>query len=111
MSHHHSQPVAADATVFPTFTITINDTAPIWGYCSQTGHCGSGMVFSINAVESGPNNFANFVQLAKLTANSTASSSAPGASSSSSKSSNAAPVQTQVSWTMLGIFSLVVMMF
>ncbi|KAF8873890.1 Cupredoxin [Infundibulicybe gibba] len=47
-------PVAADATTFPTFQIKINDTAPIWGYCGQTGHCGSGMVFSINAVESGP---------------------------------------------------------
>ncbi|KAJ6458693.1 hypothetical protein DFH09DRAFT_960924 [Mycena vulgaris] len=54
-------------TVFPTFQITINDTAPIWGYCGQQGppvHCTSGMVFSINAVESGPNNFAAFKQIA-----------------------------------------------
>ncbi|KAJ7052519.1 hypothetical protein C8F01DRAFT_1261672 [Mycena amicta] len=52
---------------FPTFTITINDTTPIWGYCGQQGppvHCTSGMVFSINAVESGPNNFAAFKHLA-----------------------------------------------
>ncbi|KAF9466673.1 hypothetical protein BDZ94DRAFT_1157529 [Collybia nuda] len=60
-----SKPVAADATEFPTFQITINDTAPIWGYCGQVNHCGAGMVFSINAVESGPNNFAAFVGLAK----------------------------------------------
>ncbi|KAF8175726.1 hypothetical protein K438DRAFT_1727633 [Mycena galopus ATCC 62051] len=52
---------------FPTFTITVNDTAPIWGYCGQQGppiHCQSGMVFSINAVESGPNNFEAFKTLA-----------------------------------------------
>ncbi|KAJ2924169.1 hypothetical protein H1R20_g12924, partial [Candolleomyces eurysporus] len=58
------QPVAADATDFPTFRLKINDTAPIWGYCGQVNHCQSGMVFSINAVESGPNNFAAFQQLA-----------------------------------------------
>ncbi|RXW20279.1 hypothetical protein EST38_g5580 [Candolleomyces aberdarensis] len=57
-------PVAADATTFPTFTIKINDTAPIWGYCGQVNHCQSGMVFAINAVESGPNNFNAFRQLA-----------------------------------------------
>ncbi|KAK6984140.1 Cupredoxin [Favolaschia claudopus] len=58
--------VSAD-TGFPTFQITINDTAPIWSYCSQPGppkHCQSGMVFSINAVETGPNNFAAFKSLA-----------------------------------------------
>ncbi|KAJ3533241.1 hypothetical protein NMY22_g7420 [Coprinellus aureogranulatus] len=63
------QAVAADATQFPTFTIKINDTAPIWGYCGQTNHCQSGMVFSINAVESGPNNFAAFRQLAQRPTN------------------------------------------
>jgi hypothetical protein len=31
-----------------TFTITINDTDPIWIYCSQNGHCQSGMVMVIN---------------------------------------------------------------
>ncbi|KAJ2929159.1 hypothetical protein H1R20_g7922, partial [Candolleomyces eurysporus] len=54
------QPVAADATEFPTFHLKIEDTAPIWGYCGQVNHCQSGMVFSINAVESGPENFAAF---------------------------------------------------
>ncbi|KJA16243.1 hypothetical protein HYPSUDRAFT_148004 [Hypholoma sublateritium FD-334 SS-4] len=71
-------PVAADATTFPTFQITINDTAPIWGYCGQTGHCAAGMVFSINAVESGPNNFENFLSLAEETANATTTSSGAG---------------------------------
>ncbi|KAF7359282.1 hypothetical protein MSAN_01270600 [Mycena sanguinolenta] len=69
-------PVAANATTFPTFTIQINDSTPIWSYCRQQGHCGSGMVFSVNAVESGPNNFAAFQALAiqlNGTANSTTS--------------------------------------
>ncbi|KAJ6520807.1 hypothetical protein DFH09DRAFT_1048263 [Mycena vulgaris] len=68
--------VPPDATTFPTFNITINDTAPIWGYCGQQGppvHCSSGMVFSINAVESGPNNFAAFQELAEHSGDATAS--------------------------------------
>ena len=42
---------------FPTFSITINDTTPLWFYCSQTDHCANGMVFSVNANESSPNTF------------------------------------------------------
>ncbi|KAF5330438.1 hypothetical protein D9619_005835 [Psilocybe cf. subviscida] len=52
-------------TGFPTITITVNDTAPIWAYCRQANHCGQGMVFAVNAVESGPKNFAAFQALAK----------------------------------------------
>ncbi|KAB5555028.1 hypothetical protein GE09DRAFT_1033114 [Coniochaeta sp. 2T2.1] len=38
-----------------TFTITVNDTKPIWIYCPQTNgdHCQKGMVHSINAPSSG----------------------------------------------------------
>ena len=34
-----------------TFTITVNDTKPIWFYCPQTNgdHCQKGMVGAINA--------------------------------------------------------------
>jgi plastocyanin len=32
-----------------TFTITIDNTDPIWIYCSQVTHCQSGMVMAINA--------------------------------------------------------------
>ncbi|KAK0193223.1 Cupredoxin, partial [Armillaria mellea] len=71
------RPFAADATEFPTFQIKINDTAPVWGYCGQTNHCGSGMVFSINAVETGTNNFAAFKELAIHT-NGTATGSSSG---------------------------------
>ncbi|KAH9484204.1 putative GPI-anchored cupredoxin [Psilocybe cubensis] len=58
-------PVSDADTVFPTFTIRVNDTTPIWAYCRQANHCGSGMVFSANAVENGPKNFSAFVDLAK----------------------------------------------
>ncbi|KAJ8087996.1 hypothetical protein PM082_013547 [Marasmius tenuissimus] len=64
------KPVASPDADRPTFVLTINDTAPIWGYCPQTNpqpHCGQGMVFSINAVESGQNNFAAFQTLANRT--------------------------------------------
>lgn len=34
-----------------TFTLTVNDTKPVWIYCAQTvgNHCQSGMVAAINA--------------------------------------------------------------
>jgi hypothetical protein len=28
-------PVADDATTFPTWNLTVNDTSPIWAYCKQ----------------------------------------------------------------------------
>ncbi|OSX64809.1 hypothetical protein POSPLADRAFT_1031804 [Postia placenta MAD-698-R-SB12] len=61
-------PVSTNASPYPTFTIQVNDTAPIWAYCRQTNpksHCGAGMVFSVNAVESSSNNFAAFEAKAK----------------------------------------------
>jgi len=58
-------PVASGATTFPTYTITVNDTKPIWAYCRQATHCGQGMVFSVNSVETGSNTFAAFQALAK----------------------------------------------
>ncbi|KAF8654147.1 hypothetical protein AX16_003676 [Volvariella volvacea WC 439] len=57
-------PVAANALLFPTFTIQINDTRPIWAYCRQVGHCGQGMVFSINADDTGPESFTAFQERA-----------------------------------------------
>jgi len=84
-------PVADGAATFPTYTIQVNDTSPIWVYCKQTGHCGQGMVFSVNSVESGPNTFDAFkakaIQLNGSSA--TTSSGAPG----STPSSGASPSQ------------------
>lgn len=32
----------------PVFTVMINDTKPLWMYCSQGSHCASGMAMVIN---------------------------------------------------------------
>lgn len=91
VSSFHSMPVADNATTFPTYTIQINDTNPIWAYCRQATHCGQGMVFSVNAVEAGPNNFEAFQAKAiQLNGTSTTSSTATSSSSTSTSSSNAA---------------------
>lgn len=76
-------PVAADATQFPTYTIQVNNTMPIWVYCRQANHCQSGMVFAVNAVETSQNNFENFVNNAKGASNGTV---APAANTSGSES-------------------------
>ncbi|KAI0318493.1 hypothetical protein OF83DRAFT_1171065 [Amylostereum chailletii] len=85
------QPVASNVTSsFPTFNVTVNDTAPIWVFCGQTGHCGAGMVFAINSVENSTRNFAAFQALAKelngTGASTSASSSAPASTQSASGS-------------------------
>lgn len=69
------KPVAADATEFPTYSLVINDTAPIWAYCGQGNHCGAGMVFAINSDESSGRNFAAFQSLAKTLNGTTSSNS------------------------------------
>ncbi|ORY58243.1 Cupredoxin [Pseudomassariella vexata] len=46
---------SADVTAPTTFTITVNDTNPIWIYCGQTNgdHCQNGMIHAINAPAEG----------------------------------------------------------
>ncbi|KAI1100120.1 hypothetical protein F4804DRAFT_348812 [Jackrogersella minutella] len=46
---------SSDVEAPTTFTITVNDTKPLWFYCPQTNgnHCQSGMVHSINAPYTG----------------------------------------------------------
>ena len=41
-------PVKAGAAMMPSYTIMVNDTKPIWYYCSQGDHCQDGMVGVIN---------------------------------------------------------------
>ncbi|KAH8831504.1 Cupredoxin [Flagelloscypha sp. PMI_526] len=97
------KPVADGETNFPTFQITINDTAPIWFYCGQTqpvSHCGSGMVGSINAVESGPNNFAAFQALAKRINGTTSGAAGNGTGGGSGGGSSSSPNQAGASTTM-----------
>jgi hypothetical protein len=44
-------PTPDNATSLTTWTITVNDTKPIWVYCGQNkgDHCQKGMVHAINA--------------------------------------------------------------
>jgi len=93
-------PVAANATGFPTFSITINETTPVWVYCRQTNpvdHCGSGMVLGINSNETtgSTKTFADFQALAMQingtsngTSSSNSSSSGSGSSSGNGSSTN-----------------------
>jgi len=41
-------PVTASATETPTYTILVNNTTPMWLYCSQGKHCQAGMTMVIN---------------------------------------------------------------
>jgi len=53
-------------TEIPVWTIEVKqDSAPIWLFCNQAKHCNSGMVFAINAPESGNKTFAAFLEKAK----------------------------------------------
>jgi plastocyanin len=76
------KPVGDNATEFPTFTVPVNDTKPIWVYCAQANHCPSGMVFAINANTTGPNTFDAF------------RAKAMGSTSSSVPPNNAGPSST-----------------
>ncbi|KAA8896109.1 Cupredoxin [Sphaerosporella brunnea] len=80
-------PVAAGTTDFPTFTVKINDTNPIWFYCSQGKHCQSGMVGVINPPSG--KTLASFMSAAKAAAENLSPSSSPfgGVKGTSSKSS------------------------
>lgn len=65
----------------------INTTAPIWMFCGQTGHCGQGMVFSVNAPATG-NTFDAYLANAKATAS--GATGTTGGSSAASGSAGAA---------------------
>ena len=79
-------PASANATTFPTYTVQVNDTSPIWAYCRQIGHCAGGMVFSANANESSANTFEAFEARAKQSGSNTSTPSGSSGSSSSSAS-------------------------
>jgi plastocyanin len=72
-------------TDFPTWSLTVNDTAPIWAYCRQktpVSHCGAAMVFAINAVENSDRNFTAFQNVAKAINGTAAAQSAAPTSTS-----------------------------
>ena len=41
-------PVKSEDKYMPTFTVLVNETAPIWFYCATAPHCERGMVGVIN---------------------------------------------------------------
>ncbi|OSX67691.1 hypothetical protein POSPLADRAFT_1068589 [Postia placenta MAD-698-R-SB12] len=97
-------PVGANATEFPTFNVTVNDTAPLWFYCKQhlpTGasHCGMGMVFAVNAVADSPRNFSAFQELA-IELNGTNAVSASGSSSAPGSTTTKSPGGASASFSM-----------
>ncbi|TFK57139.1 hypothetical protein OE88DRAFT_100529 [Heliocybe sulcata] len=81
-------PVADDASSFPTWNVTVNDTAPMWAYCRQktpASHCGAGMVFAVNSDESSQRSFSAFQALAEqLNGTAAAASASPSATGSTS---------------------------
>jgi len=84
-------PVGDNATEFPTYTVPVNDTKPVWVYCAQANHCVSGMVFAVNAASTG-NTFDAF----RANAMGSSSSSVPpnNAGPSSTKTGTPAPTTT-----------------
>jgi len=98
-----SMSVSSDATTFPTYTIQVNDTAPIWAYCRQANHCGQGMVFAANAVESSDKSFEVFQALA-MKLNGTSSNS----TSSSTGQNGAGAVRLGGTGITIGLVAVVV---
>lgn len=97
--------VADDATEFPTWSITVNGTEPIWAYVSYSlrfgvthfetnlhfqcrqktpaSHCGAGMVFAINSDEGGPRSFDSFKNVATALNGTAAAANAPSGTGAS----------------------------
>jgi len=80
------QPTTANASNVPSYSVTVNNTTPLWFYCRQAGHCTQGMVFAINPTAN--KTFEAFQAAAKgssaTTTNTTGSGSGSGSASASS---------------------------
>ncbi|KAI4255095.1 MAG: hypothetical protein LQ352_002724 [Teloschistes flavicans] len=91
-------PVKANASMMPSYTIMVNDTKPIWYYCSQGDHCQDGMVGVINPPAANQSRtIESFTALAKqatenLSPGQSSSMGSTGASSYSSPGSSSAPI-------------------
>ncbi|KAL8686089.1 MAG: hypothetical protein Q9218_007356 [Villophora microphyllina] len=78
-------PVKANDSMMPSFTIMVNDTKPIWYYCSQGKHCQAGMVGVINPPAANKSRtIESFTSLAKQATENLS----PGQQSTSSASSS-----------------------
>ncbi|KAG1736793.1 hypothetical protein EDB19DRAFT_1021775 [Suillus lakei] len=103
--------VASTATTFPTYTVKINDTSPIWVYCKQSGHCGQGMVFSVNAVESGPNTYAAFKANAIQLNGTSSTTTSTGAQATQTKSGGAVKMSDRGASVLVGLVGVAAGMF
>ncbi|KAG4434040.1 hypothetical protein IFR05_010462 [Cadophora sp. M221] len=114
-----------------TFSITINDTKPIWYYCGFPGHCGAGMAGVINPPADGSKTIAQYVAaaanvsatvapskvqggtLGPAKAQSSGSATASTTTSASPTASGNAAVEARggLSWTMFALTGVAAMGF
>jgi len=109
------QAVAPGATTFLSWSITMNDTAPLWFFCNQkvpANHCQTGMVFAVNPTAEKSFDAFQAAAKASASANGTSSSAAPSGTStgtgtspgaSGSSSGSGAPKPTQSGNGALGL--------
>ncbi|OBT38852.1 hypothetical protein VE00_10710 [Pseudogymnoascus sp. WSF 3629] len=76
---------AADMKIF---TITVNDTKPIWYYCGFPGHCEGGMVGVINQNATGAKTIEAFAAAAKKVAKTVAPSKVQGGTWGAAEAAN-----------------------
>jgi len=88
------QHVLANATSVPSWSIEVTAATPIWFYCRQAGHCGQGMVGSINANESSTKSYEAFKALAIMTNGTAGSASMSMSMSGTATGSAAMPTKT-----------------
>jgi plastocyanin len=104
-------PVADDATTFPTWNYTVVDTAPVWAYCRQANHCGSGMVFVINSVEDSGRSFSAYQNVAKALNGTSAAANAPSPTPSAPTTGAAMSVRVGATGMALLLVSLISTLF
>ncbi|KAL8736907.1 MAG: hypothetical protein Q9181_002203 [Wetmoreana brouardii] len=92
-------PVKAGAAMMPSYTIMINDTKPIWYYCSQGDHCQDGMVGVINPPAA---NQSRTIEAYGALAKKATENLSPGQSASSSSSSNSDSTDSSASSSSTG---------
>ncbi|PAV22001.1 hypothetical protein PNOK_0195800 [Pyrrhoderma noxium] len=91
---------------FPTYSITVNDTTPVWAYCRQVGHCGQGMVFALNAVDNGPKNFTAFQSAARQLNGTAATGSSSGTAAESTTSGGSRTASVSLGMIVAAVFML-----
>ncbi|KJA29262.1 hypothetical protein HYPSUDRAFT_32662 [Hypholoma sublateritium FD-334 SS-4] len=76
-------PVGVNSTgPFPTWNYTVTATTPVWAFCRQStpsSHCGAGMVFAVNPVQTSAKNFTAFQNVAEALNGTALAAQAPAA--------------------------------